>query len=488
MGIGAQIVGFIQAACSAEELRKENVILREENDRLRAENEALRQENAQLKEALEKLKRRSKRQASPFSRDKRKPNPKKPGRKKGKDYGERASRPIPDHIDRVVDAPVQTGVEDVNGAPACPECHTTLEKLETHIQYQTDIPEIPTPEVTQFNVETAECPCCHRRFQGRHPDQTSDALGAASNQLGPRVLAFAAQLKYEYGLSFGKVKRLLFDLFGLTIGRSTLARSAQRLADKAEPTYCHLIFQLRESGVVCADETGWRINGEPCWLWVFTDKTITVYVIDLSRGHEVIESVLGEDFQGTLSSDGFLAYDPVSAGAKQQCNAHLLKGCSEIEAIKSRGAVRFSRQVASVLRAGINLHRRRDKLSPHGFKVQRGKIEAALDRLLEKNLTDPDNARLARRLKKHRNHIFTYLYDETGETDPTNNLAELEIRPAVITRRNGACNRSPKGARATAILTSVMRSSKKNERDVIEVLVRILCSPGRIVVELARPP
>ena len=195
-------------------------------------------------------------------------------------------------------------------------------------------------------METAECPCRHRRFQGRHPDQTLNALGAASNQLGPRVLAFGAQLKYEYGLSFGKVQRLLFDL----------------------------------------------------------------------------------------------------------------------------------------------LHRRRNQLTPHGFKVQRGKIEAALNRLLEKNLTDSDNARLARRLKKHRNHIFTYLHDETGETDPTNNLAEREIRPGVITRRNGACNRSPKGARATAILTSVIRTGKKNDRDVIEVLVRILCSPGRIVVELARPP
>lgn len=111
-----------------------------------------------------------------------------------------------------------------------------------------------------------------------------------------------------------------------------------------------------------------------------------------------------------------------------------------------------------------------------------------MDRLLEKNLTDPDNARLARRLQKHRNHIFTYLYDETGETDPTNNLAERDLRPGVITRKMGACNRSIKGAKATAILTSIIRTSKKNEQDVIEVLVRMLCSPGQVVVELARPP
>jgi hypothetical protein len=144
--------------------------------------------------------------------------------------------------------------------------------------------------------------------------------------------------------------------------------------------------------------------------------------------------------------------------------------------------------VASVLRAGINLHRRRGELTPHGFNSQRGKIEAALDRLLEKNLTDPDNARLARRLQKHRDHIFTYLYDETGETDPTNNAAEREIRPAVITRKNGACNRSPRGAKTTSILTSLIRTCKKNAKDVIEVIGEILCSPDPVSIEIIQPP
>ena len=345
-------------APSPEDLKKEIAALREENEHLRKENNALHTENARLKDDLEKAQRAGKRQASPFSKDKGKPSPKKPGRKPGKGYGKRASRPVPDRIDREIDVPVTTGVSDLNGDPACPDCHTALQNREIQPQYQTDIPPLPAPVVTKFNVETAACPCCGKRFQGRHPEQSSDALHAAGNQIGPRLLAFAAKLKYEYGLSFGKIQRLLYTAFGVKIGRSTIARAAHRLADKAEPIYSGLILSLRQSRVVHADETGWRIGLKSAWMWVFTDKTLTVYVIDPSRGHEVIERVLGKDFQGTLVSDAFMAYNPVNAGAKQQCTAHLLKTCRQIEEMKTRGAVRFSRHAASVLRAGINLHKR----------------------------------------------------------------------------------------------------------------------------------
>ncbi len=95
MGIGAQIAGFIKAACSAEDLREANIVLREENDHMRAENEAFRQENARLQEAVEKLKRRSKRQAFPFSRDKRKTEPQKARSEKGRGIWRTGKPPHP---------------------------------------------------------------------------------------------------------------------------------------------------------------------------------------------------------------------------------------------------------------------------------------------------------------------------------------------------------------------------------------------------------
>ena len=54
-------------------------------------------------------------------------------------------------------------------------------------QFQAEIPEV-RPHVMQFNVHVGECTDCGRRVQGRHPQQSSDALGAAASQVGPRAI------------------------------------------------------------------------------------------------------------------------------------------------------------------------------------------------------------------------------------------------------------------------------------------------------------
>src|SRR5208337_4123122 len=61
---------------------------------------------AQLEALLAAAARAGKRQAAPFSKGPPKANPKKPGRKSGKDYGAQACRAIPPVIDEVLEAPL----------------------------------------------------------------------------------------------------------------------------------------------------------------------------------------------------------------------------------------------------------------------------------------------------------------------------------------------------------------------------------------------
>ncbi len=72
------------------------------------------------------------------------------------------------------------------------------------------------------------------------------------------------------------------------------------------------------------DETGWRIDGVSSWLWSFSNETISVYVIDPSRGQGVVEEVLGEVFSGVLCSDFYGAYHKIES-LKQKCWAHILR-------------------------------------------------------------------------------------------------------------------------------------------------------------------
>lgn len=424
---------------------------------------------AELESQLDEAKRAGKRQATPFSKGAPKARPKQPGQKTGH---RAAHRQAPNHVDHVEEAPLP---------PSCPDCGGSVVEDAVKVQYQVDIPRpIPTV-VTQFNVHVGHCQRCQRRVQGRHAEQTSEALGAASIQVGPNALGLAAEMKHGLGVSYGKAAHVLSSAFGLTLERSTIVRADARLAQKLAPTYDYLIFQLRNSQVVRVDETGWKIGGRNAWLWVFTNREVTVYAIDPTRAHQVAERILGRDYRGVIGCDCFLAYDALDY-TQSKCAGHLLRRCSELIASQSRRAAQFSQQVARLLRGAITLKARRTTMSEHGYQVACGRLEAALDRLLARHYTDPDNVRFAKLLRKQRPWLFTFLYIEAVE--PTNNEAEREIRPGVLIRKTNGCNRSPAGAKTHSIIASVIRTCQKHGHDFVEIVKRVLRCPEAIALPI----
>src|SRR5262249_44462354 len=165
----------------------------------------------------------------------------------------------------------------------CPTCRVPLCDPTVAVQYQTDLLPI-VPLVTQFNIETGYCPGCRQRWQGRHPEQTSDALGTAGNTFGLVVLTLAAEIKHRLSVSYRKLCDFLATYRDLHVAPPTFVRAEQRLADLARPTYELLLDALRQSHVVHADETGWRIGRLNAWLWVFSSKEATLYVIRTGAG------------------------------------------------------------------------------------------------------------------------------------------------------------------------------------------------------------
>ena len=149
--------------------------LGEQNERLRQENERLRQRLKELEERLERERRAGKRQAAPFSKGTGPATGRRPGRHAGEAYGTKAHRPVPQQVDQTVDA----------WLPAkCPDCGGGIQEERIAQQYQEELPPVQ-PVVTCFQVHIGRCCQCGRPVQGRHADQTSDALGAAAAQLGP---------------------------------------------------------------------------------------------------------------------------------------------------------------------------------------------------------------------------------------------------------------------------------------------------------------
>ena len=174
-------------------------------------------------------------------------------------------------------------------------------------QYQEDLP-VVRPIVWRFDVAVGQCTQCGRRVQGRHPLQTSDAVGAANVYLGPSAVALIACLHKEVGMPLAKMAALLRERFGLTVTPGGLVQVLHRAARVAAPTYAALCAQIRGSPVVSPDETGWRVGAVRHWLWAFATPETTVYRICHGRGFDEAAEVLGADFDGVLVRDGWAPY------------------------------------------------------------------------------------------------------------------------------------------------------------------------------------
>ena len=219
------------------ELERENTRLREDRDRWKRRSE-------ELQEQLDAARRAGRRQAAAFAKKRPQGRGGRPGRRAGTAYGQQGRRPCPARVAETHAAP----------AGACPDCGGVVDRIRVASQYQEDLP-VVRPLVRRFDIEVGHCSQCGRRVQGRHPLQTSDALGAASVQLGPGVAGLAVHLHTELGVPLAKVARLLRNAFGLHVTPGGLAHLLHRVARDAAPLYG------LPSGSVASGQPGYRT----CW-------------------------------------------------------------------------------------------------------------------------------------------------------------------------------------------------------------------------------
>jgi transposase len=132
--------------------------------------------------------------------------------------------------------------------------------------------------------------------------------------------------------------------------------------------------------------------------------------------------------------------------------------------------------VKALLEEGLALRDRykNTEISLHGLWTATGRLEVKLDRVLARSYRDPANRRLANHLRHERPYLFTFLY--CPGLDATNNAAERAIRALIGARKNWGGNRTPNGARAQAVLTSLFQTAKQQGKNPFDVVVELLCS------------
>jgi transposase len=318
--------------------------------------------------------------------------------------------------------------------------------------------------------------------QGRDPRQTSDALGAAAVQLGPDALALAVQMNKGLGMPHADVAAVLRDGFQLQMNRSTVCRVVDRVARRGEPTWHALREAARRSMVNGIDETGWNVATQLRWLWVAVSQQVTFCDILPGRGFPQAASLLGADYDGWLTHDGWKPYYKFLRASHQRCLSHLLRRCQDLIKIASPAAARFPLQVQSQLQQALALRVRyhNHEISLHGLWTATGRLEVKLDRMLAHPGRDTANRRFAKHLLHERPYIFTFLY--CPGLDATNNVSERAIRALIGSRKNWGGNRPSRGARARAVLTSILQTAKQQSKNPFDVLVELLCCRDQLKI------
>jgi transposase len=128
----------------------------------------------------------------------------------------------------------------------------------------------------------------------------------------------------NYGhISYSKQQEFLRELGGIEIGIGTLQATNARVADSIKPAVEDLWKWAPLQANVHVDETPWCVKGVKEWLWTATGKNFCLFHAADTRSRAELETMLGSEFAGVLSSDDFSVYNGVLVGAQQKCLAHL---------------------------------------------------------------------------------------------------------------------------------------------------------------------
>lgn len=426
-----------------------------------------------LEKRIDELEQKNARSAAPFSKNKRKNNPKQPGRKTGE--GNFENRQAPDEA--------QMGqIEEVELKDEMCSCGGLLAEGEFELVSVTDIPVKAALEIRGYMMGTKSCTACGKKHRARHAQVAEDQYGATAHRIGDRLRSVGHCLHYEYGIPQRKVVGVLQKLTGIEITQGMLSQDATKSgceAGNVKKAAETIRESIATSERVNTDDTGWRTGGKGSFLMGFETPDAVYYQIRERHRNEEVREVIPAAYPGVMGTDRGKSYDAKELlGVKQQkCLSHIQRNLTDVAQTKTGKVKWFSSELKSLLGSANDLWNahRKEQITREDYLAS-GKIivQQITYHLRDRILKDADNQRLLNELGTHhdRGNLLRFLEDPSIE--PTNNRAERALRGAVIARKVSQCSKNERGADARAAFMSVIKTLKKRGHDLVEGLIFVM--------------
>lgn len=403
---------------------------------------ALEKENRRLRKRIEELEGKQKAKEIPsFVKPDKRTKSHKLGRPKGH---QGVCRPIPDHVDEEIDHKLD----------CCPDCGGKLgKKLEQRSRYVEDIIPKQNYRVTKHNIPRHWCPDCKKIVEPK-PE------GVIPNyRFGLNLMLFVCFQHFGLALTNNKIQLELATYFGIKVSLGEISQIITKTGQMFGPKFKELKQRIRETTAHHEDETGWRKKGKSYWLWTFISDEIAIFKITKSRGHKVPKNVIGKDYQGTVMSDRYSAYnklEKVTKCTQQKCWVHIL---------------RESKKLAKAHSEGKYIHRKLKEIFKEAKEYEKKQqfqkvpeLIAKIKKMATREYRHSEARKLLNSLSiKHKYNLFRFVGNEHIKAD--NNTAERAIRKAVIIRKISGGNRSHAGAIATERMLSFVQTCQLQNKD-----------------------
>ena len=342
-------------------------------------------------------------------------------------------------------------------AKSCGKCGSNLSRVDaTKQKVLLDI--VIKPEIIRMILESERQWCGNCRMEVNAKHQQSLPF----TEYGLNTFMMVMILRFKAHCSFLTTSKVIEVSFGLTLSKSDISNILKAAAKYLGSKYEQLKQAVRDGKVMYADETGWLVKGQPAWMWIMTTETtekeagVTVYVAAESRGKGVAQDMYGNS-EAKCMTDGLKSYTNTIPKDKHcYCWAHVLRFAFEetIHDQKDSASIFLRDELVRIYHIKKN--------HPEYSKQELEEVlTKEIDKLLNLKSDDPSFNNIQARVREQKPGLILSLL----ETDSgTNNLAERELRPLVVSRKVSFGSYTYTGMETTAILASVIQTISRDKR------------------------
>lgn len=364
---------------------------------------------------------------------------------------------------------------------------------------RTEVEYIPAKlKVKQIIRQVAKCRTCGTTDGGGRPCHFQKAAVPVPplphSISSPSLIAQVMYQKYALGLPLARQEKDWYRL-GLILPRNDMAHWVMRCSQEwLEPVYWRILELLTGCGVLHMDETRIQCNKEEgkkahsqSFMWVIRsaaseDIQATFFYYDRGRNGEVAAELL-KGFHGYLVTDAYEGYEKVEGVKRSLCWAHVRRYLIDSIPLDSSGKELPGSKGAEGREYIRLLSKVEDKIKdlPYEEKVRerqeasRPILDAFWSWVGETSALSTTNVLLTKAINyasNQKKYLETFMED--GRLPLTNNLCESHIRPFATARRAWLFADTPKGAKASAVLYTLVESAKANDLDVYGYLKYLL--------------